>query len=138
MLSKDELSNGVTFILKLSDAAGESAQWVATLQGDLAAYWYEAYRRSDWAALRAHGGEVFRDRVTDVEAERVCKSGRCVVIHTPLVKAEDIVATPQRVKPLQPGWENDGGSLATTVVQPPAAAIAEATTPPAETAVTPT
>jgi hypothetical protein len=56
----------------------------------MAAYWYAVYRRSDWAALRAHGAEVFLNRVTEAEAERVRRSGRCIVIDTPDVKAEEI------------------------------------------------
>ena len=116
MLSKDDLSNGATFILKLTDANGVPAQWVATLRGGIAAYWYAIYRRSDWAALRAHGAEVFHERVTEAQAERVRRSGRCVVIHTSAVKAEEIAPPTQRAKPLQPDWENDGGSLAPTVL----------------------
>jgi hypothetical protein len=112
MLSKDDLSNGTTFILKLTDAAGAPVQWVACLRGEIALHWYEVYRRSDWTALRAQGGEVFRDRVSEVEAERIRKSGRCIVIHTPQVKAEEIDSPYPRTKPLQPGWENEGGSLA--------------------------
>ena len=116
MLSQDELSNGATFILKLTDANGVPAQWVATLRGGIAAYWYAVYRRSDWAALRAHGGEVFHERVTEAQAERVRTSGRCVVIHTSAVKAEELASPIERAKPLQPDWENDGGSLAPGVL----------------------
>jgi hypothetical protein len=112
MLSKNDKSNGTTFILKLLDAARAPVQWVASLRGDIAVYWYEVYRRSDWAALRAHGGDVFHDRVTEAQAEHVRKSGRCIVIHTPEVKAEEIALPKPATKPLQPDWENDGGSLA--------------------------
>jgi hypothetical protein len=77
----------------------------------MAAYWYAVYRRSDWAALRAHGAEVFLNRVTEAEAERVRRSGRCIVIDTPDVKAEEIDSPTPRASPLQPGWENEGGSL---------------------------
>ena len=119
MLSKDDLSNGARFILKLTDANGVPAQWVATLRGGIAAYWYAVYRRSDWAALRAHGAEVFHERVTEAEAERVRRSGRCVVIHTSAVKAEEITAPIQRTKPLQPDWEDDGGSLASRILLSP-------------------
>jgi hypothetical protein len=112
MLSKDDKSNGTTFILKLLDTARAPVQWVASLRGDTAVYWYEVYRRSDWAALRAQGGDVFHDRVTEAQAEHVRRSGRCIVIHTPEVKAEEIVPRKPAPKPLQPDWENDGGSLA--------------------------
>ncbi|HEX8522044.1 MAG TPA: hypothetical protein VF669_07295 [Tepidisphaeraceae bacterium] len=112
MLSKDELSNGMTFILKLTDAAGAPVQWIASLRGDTAVYWFEVYRRADWAALRSHGGEVFHDRVTEAHAEHVRKSARCIVIHTPEVKAEEVSPPNPLTKPLQPNWENDGGSLA--------------------------
>ena len=115
MLSKDDLSNGATFILKLTDAAGAPVQWVVSLRGGIAAYWYAVYRRSDWATLRAHGSEVFHDRVGEAEAERVRRSGRCIVIHTPEVKAEEIDSPKPGKKPLQPGWENEGGSLAAPV-----------------------
>jgi hypothetical protein len=116
MLSKDQLSNGATFILKLTDTDGVPAQWVATLHGDIAAHWYLVYQTSDWAALRARGAEVFHDHVTEAEAERIRRSGRCVVIHTTAVKAEEIDAPPQRAKPLQPGWENEGGSVPPTAL----------------------
>jgi len=95
MLSKDELNNGTTFILKLTDATGASVQWVASLRGDIARYWYEIYRRSDWEALRAHGGEVFLDRVSEAHAERVRRAARCVVIHALQIKAEQM-SLPQR------------------------------------------
>ena len=117
MLSKDELANGTTFILKLTDAAGAPAQWVASLRGKMAIKWYEIYQRSDWEALRARGSQVFHHRVTEAEAERVRNSGRCIVIHTPEVKAEEIEAPSEQNKPLQPGWENDGGSLAPIVLR---------------------
>ncbi len=110
MLSKDDLNNGVTFILKLSDAHGEAVQWVQSLRGDAAARWYEIYWRSDWEALRAHGAEVFQNRVTADQAEHVRRAARCIVIHTAAVKAEEI-GPPQDARPLEPGWEDDGGSL---------------------------
>jgi len=110
MLSSDELSNGMTFILKLLDANGARAQWVQSLRGPIAARWYDVYRNSDWDVLRAHGREVFCDRVTEIQAERIRRSGRCIVIHTSEVKAEEISA-PASVTPRQPGWENEGGSF---------------------------
>jgi hypothetical protein len=118
MLSRDDLSDGTTFILKLRDAAGAPAQWVTSLRGDIALYWYEVYRRSDWAALRAHGREVFQDRVTEAHAERVRRFARCIVIHTSDVKAEEVDPPHPAGRPLQPGWENDGGTLAPGLARP--------------------
>lgn len=118
MLSNDELSNGMTFILKLSDAGGTPAQWVATLQGGVAAHWYEVYRTSDWAELRAHGGDVFCGRVSEEEAERVRTSTRCVFIRATEVRTEEMAPAAPRAKPRQPDWENEGGSLAAGVVRP--------------------
>ena len=115
MLSKDELSDGINFILKLSDAAGAPVQWVERLRGDVAIRWYDIYFRSDWAALRTHGAEVFHNRVTQDEAEHVCKLAHCIVIHTPEVKAEQIDPHLVPSEPPQPRWENDGGSLAPSV-----------------------
>ena len=112
MLSKDDLSNGVTFILKLSDAAGSPVQWVQTLRGETAIQWYEIFRRSDWETLRATGTAVFVTRVSEADAEKVRNTARCIVIHTQSVKAEEIDKTLQHPKPLQPGWENEGGTLA--------------------------
>jgi hypothetical protein len=70
MLSSDELSNGMTFILK---------------------------------------------RVTEMEAERVRRSDRCIVIHTTAVNAQEIDPPMHAAKPLQPDWENDGGAIAAAV-----------------------
>jgi len=112
VLSQDDLSNGVTFILKLSDATGAPAQWVQTLRGATAMQWYEIFRRSDWEALRAQGGAVFVNRVSEAEVEKVRNAARCIVIHTLLVQAEEIDKTAERPKPLEPGWENEGGTLA--------------------------
>jgi hypothetical protein len=112
MLSKDDISNGTNFILRLLDKSGAPVHWVQTLSGATALHWYDIYRRSDDEALRTEGGEVFRTRVAESEAEHTRRSGRCIVIHTPSVKAEEIDAPSQLTKPLQPGWESEGGSLA--------------------------
>ena len=111
MLSKDDLSDGINFILKLSDATGMPAQWVERLCGDIASRWYDIYCRSDWEALRAHGAEVFHNRVTEAEAEHVRRSAHCIVIHTPEVKAEQIDPHPRLPEAIQPRWENEGGLL---------------------------
>ena len=93
MLSRDELKDGMTFILQLPDASGDPVQWVETLRGDTAKRWYEIYRRSDWTALRAEAADVFHRRVTSVEAEAVRTSrNRCVFIHTPAVNADELAA----------------------------------------------
>ncbi len=91
MLSQDELKNGRTFILKLRSAAGAPSQWVETLRGEIARRWYDIYRNSDWNTLRAEAPEVFRNSVTEDEAELARRSGRCVFIHTPDVMAEELV-----------------------------------------------
>ena len=93
MLSTDEIKDGMTFIMQLSDASGCSVQWVETLRGDTAKRWYEIYRQSDWTALRAEAADVFHRRVTAVEADAVRTSrNRCVFIHPAAVKAEELAA----------------------------------------------
>jgi hypothetical protein len=98
MLSTDELANGMTFILKLQDSAGTPIQWVQTLRGAIAKRWYDIYRRSDWVALRTEAASVFLNCVTEVEAEHKRKSGRCVVIKTQAVKANELVGTREDLK----------------------------------------
>ena len=71
MLSSDELSDGVPFILKLWDAVGVASCWVETLRGDTARHWYNILRGSDWAALRAEAGGVFQLAVSEEQAEYV-------------------------------------------------------------------
>jgi hypothetical protein len=117
MLSKDDLGDGINFILKLSDATGTPAQWTERFYGDIASRWYDIYCRSDWEALRAHGAEVFHNRVTEAEAERVRKSAHCIVIHTLEVKAEQIDPHPRLPEPIQPRQENEGGSLTQIVLR---------------------
>jgi hypothetical protein len=91
MLSIDELANGRTFILELKDSSGIPIQWVQTLRGIIAKRWYDIYRQSDWVALRLEGASVFLNRVTDAEAERSRKSGRCIVIKTDAVKENELI-----------------------------------------------
>jgi hypothetical protein len=100
MLSIDELANGRTFILELKDASGVSIQWLQTLRGALAKRWYEIYQTSDWVALRLEAGSVFLNRVTDAQAERSRKSGRCIVIKTEAVKENELA--PAREGPKTP------------------------------------
>jgi hypothetical protein len=93
MLTRDEIKDGMIFILKLEDAAGAPFQWVQTLRGAVALRWYMIYRSSDWETLRREALQVFQVAVTADEAEHVRTSrGRCVYIHTPLVKADELEA----------------------------------------------
>ena len=93
MLTQDELSDGTIFILKLWDAAGSPSHWVETLRDDTARRWYEIFRRSDWAALRAEAPRVFLHPATEGEADRVRKvNKRLVYIHTTEVKADEVGA----------------------------------------------
>jgi hypothetical protein len=91
MLSTDELRDGMPFILQLRNAAGVGFQWIEVLRGDLAAHWLEIYRSSDWESLRNEAAGVFRHAVTETEMDEALKTqGRCISIHTPLVKMEDL------------------------------------------------
>jgi len=96
MLSHDELSNGRVFVLKLWDAAGVPSCWAETLRGKTARRWYNIYRGSDWEALRAEAAGVFRNPVTEAEAEGILRQrgGRCVFIHTLLVETGQLAAAP--------------------------------------------
>jgi hypothetical protein len=85
MLSHDELTDGMPFILQMRDAAGDRVWWLETLQGDVARRWYDIYRSSDWPALRREVGDVFQNRVSQADAERARTTQRCVVIKTDLV-----------------------------------------------------
>jgi hypothetical protein len=91
MLSPDELEDGMTFVLQLADTKGDPVQWVETLRGETAKRWYEIYRRSDWEALRVEASDIFHRRVTAGEADSVRNARhRCVFIHTPVVKADEL------------------------------------------------
>jgi hypothetical protein len=92
MLSKDEVIDGRTFIMKLPDAAGGQVQWTRTLRGDEARHWFDIYRRSDWQALRDEAADVFGKPVTAEEADRTRRSRRCVVIQTLLVESGQLLA----------------------------------------------
>jgi hypothetical protein len=85
MLSKDELSDGRIFILKLSDTAGVSSHWVQRLRGDVARRWYDIYRSSDWPTLRREAADVFRNPITQDDSRRISRKNRCVIIQTPAV-----------------------------------------------------
>ena len=90
MLSIDELSNGIPFILKLCDANGKPVQWAETLCGDAARRWFEIYRSSNWDALRLQASGTFHHGLTEAEAETLRRSRRCVVIKTQAVAANDL------------------------------------------------
>ena len=91
MLTRDEIRDGMTFILKLKDTAGASVQWVEKLRGETALRWYDIYQRSDWNALRNEAGAVFTHAVAEAEAESVRTSrNRCIYIHTSDVKANEL------------------------------------------------
>ena len=96
MPSNDELSSGTVFVLRLWDAVGVPSQWAETLRGDAARRWYGIYCRSDCAALRAEAAAVFRNPVTEAEADAMISrpAGGCVFIHTLLVEPDELVATP--------------------------------------------
>jgi hypothetical protein len=91
MLSKDEIKDGMTFILKLWDTGGAPVQWIETLRGDTAIRWHDIYQRSDWNALRNEAGGVFNHAVSEVQAEGVRNSRqRCIYIQTHDVKANQL------------------------------------------------
>ena len=85
MLSHDELTDGMPFILQMRDAQGARVWWLETLREDVARRWYDIYRNSDWPALRREAGDVFQNRVSQADAERARTTQRCVVINTDLV-----------------------------------------------------
>jgi len=91
MLSKDEISEGMTFILKLWDADGVARCWIETLRGDIAKRWFDIYRSSNWEALRMEARDVFHRGVSDVEAEAVRTSRhRCIYIQTHSVNSNEL------------------------------------------------
>ena len=99
MLSKDEINDGMTFILKLWDDTGAPAQWLEKLQGATAMRWYDIYRRSDWKALRHEASGVFHHAVSETKAEGVRSSRhRCIYIRTTEVKANELVGIVGGVK----------------------------------------
>ena len=94
MLSKDEINDGMTFILKLWDDTGAPAQWIEKLQRAAAVRWYDIYRRSDWNALRNEASGVFNHAVSETQAEGIRSSRhRCIYIRTTEVKANELVGT---------------------------------------------
>jgi hypothetical protein len=95
MLSDDELKDGMPFLLQLQDSAGVPSQWMETFRGDLARRWYEIYRTSDWQALRAEALGAFQHSVTEAAMDKFLEpQTRCIFIHTPLVKVEELQNQP--------------------------------------------
>jgi len=94
MLSKDEITNGRTFILRLWDAEGKPTHWIESLRGDVARRWYEIYATSNWQALRLEAADTFHSEVSEAEAEatRTKRGQRCVLIHTRSVQPNDLAA----------------------------------------------
>jgi hypothetical protein len=92
MLSNDELTDGMPFILTLWNSAGAVSHWAETLRGNIAARWYEIYRTSDWEALRLEGPAVFHTRVTEDQVRTLRAYGRrCIVLHTTAVASQVMV-----------------------------------------------
>lgn len=94
MLSRDDISHGRIFVLKLWDADGVPSQWVESLKGELAKHWYRIYRNSDWESLRAEAGTTFRNRVSERESVSTCEHHRCVLIQTSSVRSDELVVVP--------------------------------------------
>jgi hypothetical protein len=94
MLSKDELTNGRTFILRLWDAEGKPTHWIESLRGDVARRWFEIYATSNWQALRLEAADTFHREVSEAEAEatRTTRGQRCVLIHTRSVRPNELTA----------------------------------------------
>src|SRR5947209_4755675 len=95
MLSKDELNDGINFVLKLPDDAGAPVYWIEKLRGDVARHWFEIFRRSDWAALLAEASRVFLTPVSTELAERTFRQLRCVVIQPQRLTTADLVRSRQ-------------------------------------------
>ena len=97
MLSKDELAEGIYFVLKLPDGAGAPVYWLQMMRGDAARHWFEIYRTSDWTALASDAG-IFGAPVSTESAERTVRSQRCVVIQPHDLTAGDLAVTAARVE----------------------------------------
>jgi len=96
VISADELSNGIPFILQLRNSAGVAFQWMETLRGEVARHWYNIYQSSDWESLRAEAAGVFRFSVTGEQMQAFFKSNvRCISIQPMQVKVEELQNVPQ-------------------------------------------
>ena len=92
MLSKDELAEGIHFVLKLPDGAGATVYWLQKLRGDAARHWFDIYRTSDWKALAAEAAGVFGAPSSKQIVDRTVRSLRCVVIQLHDLTATDLTA----------------------------------------------
>jgi len=90
MLSKDELTDGINFVLKHPGGAGAPVYWMEKLRGDVARHWFESFRRSDWAALLAEASGVFLSPVSTELADRTFRKLRCVVIQPQRLTSADL------------------------------------------------
>jgi hypothetical protein len=90
MLSKDELAEGVNFVLKPHGEGGAPVCWMEKLRGVVARHWFEICRRSDWAPLIAEASGVFRSPVSTDLAERTFRKLRCVVIQPQRLTSADL------------------------------------------------
>ena len=90
ILTDEEVRGGKTFVLKLWDAVGVPTHWVETLRGEAARRWYDIYRRSDWDAVRAEGGAVFRHPASEGAAHVALSSGRCIYLETLMVETGEL------------------------------------------------
>jgi|KBSMisStandDraft_5_1062788.scaffolds.fasta_scaffold2351114_2 hypothetical protein len=93
MLSKDELAEGIHFVLKLPDGAGAPVYWLQKLRGDAARHWFEIYRTSDWKALAVEAVGVFGAPSSTEVVEHTVRSLRCVVIQPHDLTADDLAVS---------------------------------------------
>jgi len=92
MLSKDEIADGILFILKLPSATGTPVYWMEKLRGDIAVHWFDIFRESDWETLRAQAANVFQAPVTSAAAEHARLTDRCIVIQPHTMLSTDLMA----------------------------------------------
>lgn len=92
MLSNDELTNGMTFVLVISDDEGAPQYRMCDLRGNEAREWFGVYQRSDWDALRRTAAATFGPPVPVADAQRTYTSRRCLVIRAMAVSAAELLA----------------------------------------------
>ena len=81
MLSNDELTTGITFVIQLDDVGRSPIYMMRDLHGDVARHWYGIFRNSDWPALHREAPETFGEPVSEVSAKKAIGARRCIVIH---------------------------------------------------------
>jgi hypothetical protein len=87
------------FVLQLRNVEGSPRQWIQRLRGDVARLWYGVYRSSDWNEVRTKASCVFHNSVTEEQMNEVLDiEKRCIFIHTPWVKVEQLRRPPQRTR----------------------------------------